>query len=142
MARHGLLIDYEYCTGCHTCEVACKQEHNYPVGKWGIKVNEIVLETFEKIAIDYIPFPTDLCNLCVERTKEGIPPACVKHCQAGCMMYGPVKELAKVMDKKPKDSSLCAEVRPLRIKKYSFSDIFRGSPVLLKKRNGRCQSKS
>ena len=102
MARHGLLIDYEYCTGCHTCEVACKQEHNYPVGKWGIKVNEIVLETFEKIAIDYIPFPTDLCNLCAERTKEGIPPACVKHCQAGCMMYGPVKELAKVMDKKPK----------------------------------------
>ena len=47
MARNGLLIDYEYCTGCHTCEVACKQEHNYPVGKWGIKVNEIVLETFE-----------------------------------------------------------------------------------------------
>jgi len=102
MARHGLLIDYEYCTGCHTCEVACKQEHNYPVGKWGIKVNEIVLETFEKIAIDYIPFPTDLCNLCAQRTKEGIPPACVKHCQAGCMMYGPVKELAKVMEKKSK----------------------------------------
>ena len=34
--------------------------------------------------------------------KEGIPPACVKHCQAGCMMYGPVKELAKVMEKKSK----------------------------------------
>jgi len=21
----GLLIDYEYCTGCHTCQVACAQ---------------------------------------------------------------------------------------------------------------------
>ena len=22
-AAHGLLIDYEYCTGCQSCEVAC-----------------------------------------------------------------------------------------------------------------------
>jgi serine/threonine protein kinase len=27
MARYGLLIDYEYCTGCHSCEVACQMEH-------------------------------------------------------------------------------------------------------------------
>jgi len=40
MARNGLLIDYEYCTGCHTCEVACKQELDLPVGKWGIKLLE------------------------------------------------------------------------------------------------------
>ena len=24
-ATHGLLIDYEYCTGCQSCEVACKE---------------------------------------------------------------------------------------------------------------------
>ena len=24
MAQQGLLIDYEFCTGCHTCEMACK----------------------------------------------------------------------------------------------------------------------
>jgi Fe-S-cluster-containing dehydrogenase component len=70
MPRNGLLIDYEYCTGCHTCEVACKQEHNYPAGKWGIKVTEYTLETFNKIAIDYIPFPTDLCDLCATRTMD------------------------------------------------------------------------
>ena len=23
--EYGLLIDYEFCTGCHTCEVACKK---------------------------------------------------------------------------------------------------------------------
>lgn len=102
MARKGLLIDYEYCTGCHTCEVACKQEHNYPAGKWGIKVTEYVLETFDKIAIDYIPFPTDLCDLCSARTKNGEPPACVKQCQAGCMSFGTVTELADFMDKKSK----------------------------------------
>lgn len=102
MARMGLLIDYEYCTGCHTCEVACKQEHGYPVGKWGIKLSEFVLETFDKVAIDYIPFPTDLCDLCGQRTSQGEKPACVKHCQADCMMYGPVSELVKTMETKPK----------------------------------------
>lgn len=103
MARYGLLIDYDYCTGCHTCEVACKQEHNLPVGKWGIKVNEIILENFDnKVSIYYLPFPTDLCNLCRNRTESGMAPACVKHCQAGCMKYGPVSELAAEMEKKSK----------------------------------------
>lgn len=102
MSRKGLLIDYEYCTGCHSCEVACKQEHNYPPGKWGIKVNEIILETFDKVAIDYLPFPTDLCTLCRGRTERGEAPACVKHCQAACMTYGDVSELVREMEKKPK----------------------------------------
>lgn len=102
MARNGLLIDYEYCTGCHTCEVACKQEHNYPAGKWGIKVTEYVLETFEKTTIDYVPFPTDLCDLCGRRIKSGEQPACVKHCQAFCMYYGPIAELVKIMETKAK----------------------------------------
>ena len=38
MTTYGLLIDYEYCTGCQSCEVSCKEEHGYPVGKWGIRV--------------------------------------------------------------------------------------------------------
>ena len=102
MPRNGLLIEYEYCTGCYTCEVACKQEHNYPAGKWGIKVNEIITELPDKIRIDYIPFPTEFCDLCVARTKNGGQPACVKHCQAECMIYGPVAALAKAMEDKPR----------------------------------------
>jgi len=102
MARNGLLIDYEYCTGCHTCEVACQQEHGYPAGKWGIKITEYVMETFDKVAIDYVPFPTDLCDLCIKRTAKGELPACVKHCQSACMYYGKVTDLVKTMDKKPK----------------------------------------
>ena len=102
MARNGLLIDYEYCTGCHTCEVACKQEHNYPAGKWGIKVNEIITEGSDRIRIDYIPFPTEFCDLCAARTKRGEQPACVKHCQAAIMWYGPVAKLTKLMEDKPR----------------------------------------
>jgi Fe-S-cluster-containing dehydrogenase component len=102
MARNGLLVDYENCIGCYTCEVACQQEHNYPEDKKGIKVTEYVMENFERVAIDYIPFPTDLCDLCTKRTKAGEQPACVKHCPAACMYYGTITELAKKMEKKAK----------------------------------------
>jgi Fe-S-cluster-containing dehydrogenase component len=102
MARKGLMIDYEYCTGCHTCEVACKQEHNYPVGKGGIKLNEIITELPDgRLRIDYLPFPTAYCDLCTARVKGGELPSCVKHCQAATMYYGTVAELAKAMEKKP-----------------------------------------
>jgi len=103
MPRKGLMIDYEYCTGCQTCVVACKQEHNYPVGKGGIHLNEINTTLQDgRLRIDYLPFPTAYCDLCAARTrkKDGIP-ACVKHCQASVMYYGTVAELAKTMEKKP-----------------------------------------
>ena len=41
MARYALLIDYDYCTGCHSCEVACQQEHDYPVGTNGVVVTNL-----------------------------------------------------------------------------------------------------
>lgn len=105
MSRKGLFINYDFCTGCFTCEVACQQEHNFPVGKCGIKVTEFVYEAIKKpIAIDYLPFPTDLCNLCVARTQKGEDPACVKHCQSFCMKFGTVEELAKELEKTPKST--------------------------------------
>ncbi len=99
MSKNGLLIHYEYCTGCHTCEVAYQQEHDFPAGKCGIKVTEYVYAAQKKpVAVDYLPFPTELCDLCINRCKEGDPPACVKHCQAFCMFYGPIDQLVNKMD--------------------------------------------
>ena len=34
--QYGLLIDYRYCSGCQACVTACKMEHNYPQGDFGI----------------------------------------------------------------------------------------------------------
>jgi Fe-S-cluster-containing dehydrogenase component len=102
MKTNGLLIQYEYCTGCHTCEVACKQEHNYPVGKWGIKLNEIITEGQKRIRIDYIPFPTEFCDLCSARTSRGDLPACVKHCQSQCMSYRSLSDLVKLAENRPR----------------------------------------
>jgi Fe-S-cluster-containing dehydrogenase component len=102
MGKVGLLIDYDYCTGCHTCEIACQQEHDFPAGKNGIIVTEYEYETFSKIRIDNLPFITDLCDLCIARQQEGKEPACVKHCQARCMTFGPIEELVKGMEGRPK----------------------------------------
>lgn len=102
MMKQGLLIEYDYCTGCHSCEVACQQEHNYPAGKFGITVTEHILETMDGMSIYYLPFPTDLCNLCAHRTKAGRKPACVKACQASCMLFGSLNVLIDEMGKQPK----------------------------------------
>ena len=103
MSKKGLLIHYQYCTGCHTCEVACQQEHNFAAGKCGMKVTEYVYAAEKKeVAIDYLPFPTELCDLCTTRCIEGENPACVKHCQSFCMQYGSLDELVIEMKLKPR----------------------------------------
>lgn len=100
MARDGLLIEYEYCTGCQSCVIACKQEHSYPAGIGGIKLNEIYTEG-EKLRIDYLPFPTKYCDLCAKRVAGGGEPACVKACQAGTMWHGSLTDLVALMESKP-----------------------------------------
>nr|MDQ3312457.1 4Fe-4S binding protein [Actinomycetota bacterium] len=32
MTRLGFLLDSESCIGCHACTVACKSEHDIPLG--------------------------------------------------------------------------------------------------------------
>jgi Fe-S-cluster-containing dehydrogenase component len=101
--RYGLLIDYEYCTGCYACQVACAQEYKWPAGMSGMKVIEVVQNLpRDKAYLAYLPFPTELCTLCQSRTKKGLEPACVKHCMAACIKFGQLEELAQEMRKKPR----------------------------------------
>lgn len=101
---YGLLINYEFCTGCHSCEVSCQMEHDLPVDRWGIKLQKIgpwkISE--DNYQYDFVPIPTDQCDLCAERTSKGKKPLCVKHCQSLVMQYGPVKELIEKADGKTK----------------------------------------
>jgi Fe-S-cluster-containing dehydrogenase component len=102
MAKYGILIDYQYCTGCHSCEVACQQENGYEAEQFGITVTEHVLKGKNGLMIDYVPFLTDLCNLCMARVGKGMKPSCVKHCQSRCMVFGTVNDLVDEARKKPK----------------------------------------
>ena len=99
MAKKGLMIDYLLCTGCHSCEVSCKLEKKLPTGEFGIKLAEdkpwqIDDDTWE---YKWIPVPTQLCDLCEDRTAEGKVPSCVLHCCSHCMHYGEIEDLAKEM---------------------------------------------
>jgi Fe-S-cluster-containing dehydrogenase component len=104
MSRNGLLIDYEYCTGCHSCEVACKKELSLPNGKFGIKLAKNgpfkLKDTEDKWELTYVPIPTQLCDLCGDRVAAGKKPSCVHHCQASVIEYGPVEELAAKLNNK------------------------------------------
>ena len=106
MAEYGLLIDYDGCTGCHTCEVACQMEHSLPTDQWGIKLTEVGPWEYapEKWQYTYMPVPTDQCDLCARRTAQGKLPTCVHHCQVQCIEYGPIDELAKKLTSKTKQT--------------------------------------
>ena len=103
----GILINYEYCTGCHSCEVACKKERGLKKGEFGIKLTEVgpyqysdSTELENKWEWTWSPVITKACDMCAKRTEKGKMPMCVQHCQAWCMHYGEVEELVKKMDGK------------------------------------------
>lgn len=102
MSQMGLLIHYKWCTGCQSCEIACKNEHDFPANKWGIKMIDLGPLEMEpkKIEWHHLAFPTSYCDMCEDRVARGEKPACVLHCLGGCMEYGPIEELSKKLDEK------------------------------------------
>ena len=104
----GILVDYEWCSGCHTCEMACTVElthKDFPEGHCGVKIHE---EGIYQIGEDKwtdinMPIFTDLCDLCEERLAAGeSEPSCVKHCQSRCLQFGELDELFAKLSEKPK----------------------------------------
>lgn len=101
--EYGILIDYEFCTNCHTCEVACQKELGLAPHEWGIKVLEYGPVELPNNKWEWVNLPllTSRCNLCASRTVVGKLPTCVHHCQAGIMYYGKLDELAEKLKEKP-----------------------------------------
>jgi anaerobic dimethyl sulfoxide reductase subunit B (iron-sulfur subunit) len=106
-AKLGLLVDYQWCTGCHSCEIACQMEHGLPVGQFGIKVCELGPWPYQrgsqkKWQYTYVPLPTDQCNQCKARTAKGKLPTCVKHCQSRCLQLVSAEQAQASLSSKPK----------------------------------------
>lgn len=97
---YGLLINFGYCTGCHTCEVACQKAHGWSYDDYGIKLTQIGPMEIDpdplhkKWEWDYVPVPLDRCDFCQDRLDQGKDPSCVHHCQALCIEFGKMEELA------------------------------------------------
>lgn len=107
MNKYGLLINYDYCDGCHACEVACKKEHDLPKGQFGIKVDEYGPTRTVAGSWDYtfVPFLTNTCDLCADRTAMGKLPTCAHHCPCQVIEYG---EIAELLEKQAAIGSRCA----------------------------------
>jgi Fe-S-cluster-containing dehydrogenase component/formate-dependent nitrite reductase membrane component NrfD len=77
--NYGFVIDLRKCIGCHACTIACKAEHDIPIG-----VNRCWVKTVEKGTFpdtQRLFFPV-LCNQCEEAP-------CVKICPTNALYKRP-----------------------------------------------------
>ena len=82
MARWGMVIDLDKCTGCQACTIACKEENNVPYGSpeenkrrlvpyWN-KVIAVSNGEYPSVNVEMIPMPCMHCD----------NPPCVQVCPA------------------------------------------------------------
>jgi Fe-S-cluster-containing dehydrogenase component len=100
MANYGFAIDLRKCIGCHACTVACKAEHQIPLGVWRCWVKTVDKGTYPEAKRHFFPV---LCNQCDDapcaricptralyRRRDGIvdldPDRCIgcRACMAAC----------------------------------------------------------
>jgi len=113
MSKYTLMFFKKDCMGCHSCEVACKQEHELGVGPRLVRVLEDSPD-FKPVYCHHCanapcreacPFGAmqfdddqDLavkCDLCIDRLEQGQAPACVSVCATGCIFWGDTRQLSE-----------------------------------------------
>lgn len=94
MAKLGFYFDAENCVGCRTCQVACKDVHNLPVG-----VNYRFVRTYTtgsgfKPGGYHISLPLLGCDTCKPLRDAGEDCSCVASCPQRVLEFGDLDELA------------------------------------------------
>lgn len=104
MSRKAMLLNYKWCSGCHSCELACQMQNGLEPDQYGIKLNQVgpFKKSDGKWEYSYVPVLTSQCNLCAERVGEGKLPSCVLHCQASCLQLLDAAEAAGIAAENPK----------------------------------------
>lgn len=75
MPNYGFAIDLRKCIGCHACTIACKAEHDIPIGVNRCWVKSVEKGTFPDTRRFFFPV---LCNQC-----DAAP--CVRICPTGAL---------------------------------------------------------
>ena len=82
-----LVARYHWCTGCHACELACRQEHGHSGERYGLRIAQRgPLRREGEWQLDFVPRPTARCDLCAARAQRGREPACVACCPSRCLI--------------------------------------------------------
>ena len=128
MGKVSLLVFQQDCVGCHTCEVACKQEHGLGVGPRFMKVIERS-PSFIPVYCHHCAKPPckDACpEGAISRNEWGIVRvnaelcigclACIEACPFGAMQFDEERAVAMMCDlcyerlregKEPACSTVC-----------------------------------
>src|SRR5262245_38929712 len=131
MPKFGFLIDNRKCIGCHACTVACKSEHQVPVGVDRTWVKYIEKGTFPNnrrlftvmrcnhcewapcvticpvtaLYIDPDTHTAAKCNFCTHRLEVGLQPSCVVVCPEQAIISGdlddPGSEISRLLSRHP-----------------------------------------
>jgi Fe-S-cluster-containing dehydrogenase component len=115
MARYGIAIDIEKCTGCYSCFLACKDEYvgnDYPPlsaaqpesGQTWLRVKEIEQGSGTKVKVDYIPI---MCQHCET-------PTCMQAAPAGAV-YRRADEIVIIDPEKAKGCKDIVNACPYRM---------------------------
>lgn len=76
--RYAMAIDLERCTGCHACSVACKAEHEAPLGHFRTKVYYYDEGAYPQVRRWFLPV---VCMQCAEAP-------CLKACPTESIQRG------------------------------------------------------
>jgi len=119
VVNRALVVNTDDCTGCKACEVACKQEHNIPIGPRWIRVYPNNNQEIEgKPQLRYMvthcvhcskPPCKDACPVgAVSKREDGIVlidgelcigcTECIEACPLGVMQFDKEKRIAQKCD--------------------------------------------
>ena len=117
--EYAIVVNSADCVGCNACEVACKQEHNLPIGPRWIRVYPDTLREIEgKLQLRYIithcmhcsrPSCKDACPVdAIIKREDGIVLVseelcigckdCIDACPLGVMQFDEEKAVAQKCD--------------------------------------------
>ena len=93
MSKLGFYFDAESCIACHTCQVACKNAHDLPVG-----TNYRIVRSFctgEGFTPRWYNVSVSLagCDFCRNARNDLDQPACVAACPQRAIEFGNIDEL-------------------------------------------------
>lgn len=94
MTKLGFYFDAESCIACHTCQVACKDVHDLPVGTNYRAVRSFCTGGGFTPRSYNVSIALQGCDLCTELRELGELPACVASCPMRALEFGDIDELA------------------------------------------------
>ncbi|MBQ9003241.1 MAG: hypothetical protein IJ087_15435 [Eggerthellaceae bacterium] len=91
--KYGFYFDAESCIACHTCQVACKNAHDLPVGTNYRTVRSFCTgEGFQPRWYN-VSVSQQGCDFCAGVRNAFDEPACVAACPQRALEFGDIDEL-------------------------------------------------